>query len=146
MSWEDQIVECTPTEATKRSIRRGMRAHKESTREYGPSDEWDRRVIAQAIRAFALQGMPFSINDFRDLLPPVRTCLISRGFIDAQRDGLIEWRGRTTRSTLDSTKAAKVQVYVPLPNPARSGPRARVPQAAAPAPGTDVPLFDLAAS
>lgn len=146
MSWEDQIVECPPTEATKRSIRRGMRAHKEATLEYGPSDEWDRRVIAQAIRAFARQGKPFSINDFRHLLPAVRTCLISRGFIDAQRDGLIEWRGRTARSTLDSTKAAKVQVYVPLPNPARSGPRARFPQPPAPTAGADDPLFDLAAS
>lgn len=114
MSWEDHVVECTATAATKRAIRRGMRAHADATREYGPSDEWDKRVVYQAIKAFARQGEPFSINDFRDLLPAVRTCLISRAFIAAQKDGLIEWRGRVTPSTLDSTKAAKVQVYVPI--------------------------------
>lgn len=151
MNWEDEIVECPPTEETKRAIRRGLRAFEDSVREYGPSDEWDRRVIATVIRAFAAQGKPFSINDCREHLPKVRTALISRGFIAAQRDGLIEWRGRTTRSTLDSTKAAKVQVYVPVRDEAQ-------PPAMPPAPRRkpvlppisvdegDVALFDLEAS
>lgn len=151
MSWEDQIVECPPTEETKRAIRAGFRAFEESVHEYGPSDEWDRRVIAAVIRAFAAQGKPFSINDCRDHLPEVRKALISRGFIAAQRDGLIEWRGLTTRSNLDSTKAAKVQVYVPILDDARAPVTPPAPARKAPAPPAavdevDVALFDLEAS
>ncbi len=151
-SWEDQIVECPPTEDTKRAIRAGMRAHAEATREYGPSDEWDRRVIAKVIEAFAAQGQPFSINDCRDHLPVVRKALISRGFITAQRDGLIAWKGRVTPSSLESTKAASVKVYAPIRDDARAPvlpptPRRKdiPPPTAVDEPG-EATLFDLEAS
>ncbi len=152
MSWEDEIVECPPTEETKRAIRAGLRAFEESTREYGPSDEWDRRVIAAVIRAFAAQGQPFSINDCREHLPHVRKALISRGFIAAQRDGLIEWRGRVTPSNLESTKAASVKVYVPVRDDTRAPVLPPTSRRKIPAPPVAIdehdtlPLFDLEAS
>lgn len=152
MSWEEQIVECPPTEDTKRAIRAGLRAYNESVQEYGPSDEWDRRVIYRVIEAFAAQGKPFSINDCRSHIPEVRQCLISRGFIAAQRDGLIEWRGRTTRSTLGSTKAAKVQVYVPVLDAVRPTVTPPAPRRNTPGPATavdetgDVALFEMGAA
>lgn len=114
MSWEDTVVDTQPTEETKRAIRRGWDAYHASVFEYGPSDEWDRQVIDNAIRAMVQQREPFSVNSFRDLLPPVRTCLISRRLIAAQREGLIEWKGRVTPSNLESTKAASVKVYHPV--------------------------------
>ena len=77
------------------------------------ADVWDRRVIEQAILAVAREGRLFSVNDFRDLLPEVRTCLISRRLIAAQRAGWIKTVG-VTHSTLPSTKAARVSVYQPL--------------------------------
>lgn len=107
------IVECTPTDATRAAIAEGYARFEEATRSHGPSDDWDKAVIDQAIRAFARQGQAFSANDVRPLLPAVRTCLISRRFIVAQHDEIIEWTGTTTPSTLPSTKAAKVQVYRP---------------------------------
>lgn len=84
-----------------------------AVQEHGPADEWDRRVIEQAILAVAREGRRFSVNDFRDLLPEVRTCLISRRLIAAQRAGWIKTVG-VTHSTLPSTKAARVSVYQPL--------------------------------
>lgn len=50
----------------------------------------------------------------RPLLPEVRKCLISRRLIAAQKSGLIQYVG-VTPSTLPSTKAARVNVYRPLP-------------------------------
>ncbi|KAB2806956.1 hypothetical protein F9L07_28400 [Pimelobacter simplex] len=108
------IIECTPTGATRAAIEEGWRAHAAATEEHGPSDVWDRQVIDAAIRAFVRQGRPFSTNDFRDLLPEVRTCLISRRLIAAQRAGWIRRVG-ITPSTLKSTKAALVRVYAPIP-------------------------------
>lgn len=108
------IVECVPTARTRAAIAAGRRAYRASTEEHGPADEWDRRVIDRAIRAFVRQGQPFSVNDFRPLLPEVRKCLISRRLIAAQEDGLIRWTGRVTPSTLPSTKAARVNVYEPI--------------------------------
>ena len=74
---------------------------------------WDKQVIDQVIRAFVLQGKPFSANDMRPLLPEVRKCLISRRLIAAQRDGLVRSVG-ITYSTLKSTKGARVSVYAPI--------------------------------
>lgn len=152
MSWEDQVVDTQPTEETKRAIRKGLRAFEESTREYGPSDEWDRQVIDTAIRAMVQQREPFSVNSFRDLLPPVRTCLISRRLIAAQREGLIEWKGRVTPSNLESTKAASVKVYHPVLDDTREPampptPRRKdVPPPAAVDDVDEPALFDLEAS
>jgi hypothetical protein len=109
------IVECVPTARTRAAVAAGRRAHRAATEEHGPSDEWDRRVIDRAIRAFVRQGQPFSANDLRPLLPVVRKCLISRRLIEAQRTELITWTGRVTPSTLPSTKAARVNVYQPHP-------------------------------
>jgi hypothetical protein len=94
-------------------IRSAQLAHRISTAIHGPSDEWDRLVIARVIRYLATAGQPFSVNDARDYLPAVRTCLISRGFIAAQREGLLEKCGYTP-STLASTKGAVVAVYKPV--------------------------------
>lgn len=107
------VVECVPTDATRAAVAEGFKAFEAATREHGPADEWDRRVIDQAIRAFARQGQPFSANDIRPLLPVVRVCLISRRFIVARRDGILEWTGTITPSTLASTKAAGVKVWRP---------------------------------
>jgi hypothetical protein len=108
------IVAAPVSDEVRSAVNAGWAAYEVATREHGPSDEWDRRVIDQAIRAFAKQGRPFSVNDFRDLLPEVRKCLISRRLIAAQNDGLIRYVG-VTPSTLKSTKAARVNVYAPIP-------------------------------
>jgi hypothetical protein len=92
------VIECVPTAATRRAIRRGWKAYHDAVFEYGPSDEWDKRVIDQAIRAIAKQGQPFSVNDFRHLIPEVRACLISRRLIVAQHEGLIEFKTVTSTS------------------------------------------------
>jgi hypothetical protein len=112
------IIECTPTDETRAAIATGWALYEASTREHGPSDEWDKRVIDQAIRAFAEQGKPFSANDLRPLLPEVRKCLISRRLIAAQNAGWIRYGG-VTPSTLKSTKAARVNVYIPIPGALR---------------------------
>ncbi|RDZ48795.1 hypothetical protein C5C07_20535 [Haloferax sp. Atlit-4N] len=108
------IVECTPSAQTRRLVEAAWAEYHRSVQEYGPSDEWDRKVIDQAIRAMVKQGENFSVNDFRDLLPEVRKCLISRRLIAAQKDGLIEFTG-VTYSSLKSTKGAKVNIYRPVP-------------------------------
>lgn len=108
------IIECVPTDATRAAVQSGWDAYHRAVAEYGPADEWDRRVIDQCIRAFVKQGRPFSANDMRPLLPEVRKCLISRRLIQAQRDGLIRYVG-VTASTLESTKSARVNVYSPIP-------------------------------
>lgn len=112
------IIEAPPDGATRRRIAAAFRAYERSTAATGPADEWDNRVIDQAIRAMCLQGRPFSVNDFRDLLPPVRKCLISRRLIAAQRAGWVRPVG-VTHSTLPSTKAARVSVYQPIPGGTR---------------------------
>ncbi|WP_372733582.1 hypothetical protein [Nocardioides sp.] len=110
------VVEAPVSAGVRRAIARGRAAYEKATASTGPSDVWDNRVIDQAIYAFVRQGHPFSANDFRDLLPKVRKCLISRRLIQAQKDGLVVWTGRVTPSTLRSTKAAHVNVYEPLPD------------------------------
>lgn len=108
------VIESPPTPHTRELVEAAWAEYHHSVQEYGPSDEWDRQVIDQAIRAIALQGRPFSVNDFRDLLPEVRRCLISRRLIAAQRNGWIRYGG-VTCSTLRSTKGARVSVYIPIP-------------------------------
>jgi hypothetical protein len=111
------IIECIPTEDTRRLVADGWAAYEAATAEHGPADEWDRRVIDQAIHAFALQSKPFSANDLRPLLPEVRKCLISRRLIKAQTDEVIRHVGYTA-STLPSTKSHPVKVYRALPGAA----------------------------
>lgn len=107
------IIVAPVTDKVRALVETGWSAYHAAVQEHGPSDEWDRRVIDQAIRAFVLQGKPFSANDLRPLLPEVRKCLISRRLIVAQNDGLIRYVG-VTPSTLKSTKAARVNVYAPM--------------------------------
>lgn len=114
------IVECPPTTYTRELVQAAWAEYHRTVQEHGAADEHDKWVIDQAIRAMVLQGGRWSINDFRDLLPEVRKCLISRRLIAAQRDGLIESVG-VTYSTLKSTKGARVSVYQPVPGALTTG-------------------------
>lgn len=53
------------------------------------ADEQDRRVIDQAIRAFAANHRPFSANDLRPMLPVVRKSLLGSRFLAAAKRGEI---------------------------------------------------------
>lgn len=108
------VIDTPISDETRAAIAEGWAAYEAATAEHGPSDEWDRRVIDQVIRHLARQGRPFSANTMRPLLPEVRTCLISRRLIAAQNAGWIRYVG-VTPSTLKSTKAARVNVYAPIP-------------------------------
>lgn len=108
------VIECPVSDETRRALEAGWAAYQAATETHGRTDEWDNRVIRQCIRAFVLQGKPFSANDMRNVLPEVRKCLISRRLIEAQKDGLIRRVGFTP-STLASTKCALVRVYAPIP-------------------------------
>ena len=107
------VVESVLTDEARALVAAAWSRYEASVAEYGAADEWDRRVIDEAILAVARMGRRFSVNDFRDLLPEVRKCLISRRLIAAQRAGWVRMVG-VTRSTLPSTKAARVSVYQPL--------------------------------
>lgn len=107
------IVACEPTAETRAKISAAWADYHASVAEYGPGDDWDRRIIDEVIDCFVRQGRPFSANSMRDLLPAVRKCLISRRLIVAQNTGLIRYVG-VTPSTLKSTKGARVNVYAPV--------------------------------
>lgn len=72
---------------------------------------WDRKIIDQAIKAFARQGRPFSSNDLRELLPDVRPALIGARFLAASNAGRIRKVGLTP-STKKNTHAKDVAVWV----------------------------------
>lgn len=108
------VIECSPNQHTRELVEAAWARYHDSVQESGPADERDRAVIDAAIRGMALQGKPFSVNDFRHLLPDeVRKALISRRLIAAQHAGWIRYVG-VTASTLRSTKAARVSVYAPI--------------------------------
>lgn len=78
------------------------------------SSEWEKAVIDQAILAMAEKPVRFSANDFRDLLPEVRT----RKLI-GQRCGDLSKRKPPpivkvdeTISTDEGTHAKKINVYI----------------------------------
>ena len=75
-------------------------------------DAIDKGVIDLVIEHHASLGLPFSANNLREDLPPVRNALISRRLIAAQNRGLIVKTGYTP-STLASTHGAVVAVYTP---------------------------------
>ena len=104
------IVACAPTEETRARVQVAWDEYDKAVQVEGPADEWDRACIDRVIRAFAAQGHPFSTNDLRDLLPPVRKALISHRLRVANRDGLIRRVGKTP-STLKSTHAHEINVY-----------------------------------
>lgn len=108
------LIEAPVSDEVRAAVATGWADYERATRESGPTDEWDRQAIDLVIRAFARQGKPFSANDIRPWLPAgIRKCLISRRFIAAQNDGVLRYVG-VTKSTLKSTKAARVNVYAPI--------------------------------
>lgn len=99
--------------AARAEVEHAWSIYHATVQEHGPADAWDRSVIDRVILAVAREGRRFSVNDFRHLLPEVRTCLISRRLLAAQRAGWIRTVG-VTHSTLPSTKAARVSLYQPI--------------------------------
>ncbi|NUO57277.1 MAG: hypothetical protein HOV78_11465 [Hamadaea sp.] len=117
------IIDTPVSDEVRAAVASGWAAYKAATAEAGAHDSLDqqvmdavdKRVIDDVIHAFVRQGRPFSANAIRPHLPAgVRKCLISRRLIAAQNDGLIRYVG-VTPSTLASTKAARVNVYAPIP-------------------------------
>lgn len=104
------IVACAPTEETRARVQVAWDEYDKAVQVEGPADEWDRACIDRVIRAFAAQGHPFSVNDFRELLPRVRNALISHRLRAAMNAGVITRVGKTP-STLKSTHAHEINVY-----------------------------------
>ncbi len=106
------IITCPTSDETRRLVEVAWDEHDRAVRSDGPADDWDKLVIDKVIHAFAAQGRPFSANDLRELLPPVRKALISHRLRVAHKDGLIRRVGKTP-STLKSTHAHEINVYAP---------------------------------
>lgn len=79
--------------------------------ETGDQADWDRKLIDQAIAAFAITGEPFSANDLRDLLPDVRTTLMGSRFYAASVREEIRKVGDAT-STKKNTHAKPVALWI----------------------------------
>lgn len=67
-------------------------------------------IESRALGLALTGGGPFSVNDFRELLPRVRNALISHRLRAAQHAGVIRRVGKTP-STLKSTHAHEINVY-----------------------------------
>ena len=104
------IVACAPTEETRARVQVAWDEYDKAVQVDGPSDIWDKLVIDRVIYAMAAQGQPFSVNDFRELLPRVRNALISHRLRAAMNAGVITRVGKTP-STLKSTHAHEINVY-----------------------------------
>lgn len=87
----------------------GMAAAEEADR-----DGWDRKVIDQAIEAYAKTEERFSINELRELLPDVRSALIGSRFMAASVGGRIRRVGLTP-STKKNTHGKDVAVWLGVP-------------------------------
>lgn len=72
---------------------------------------WDKKLIDQAIDAFARQGRPFSANDVRELLPDVRPALMGARFLAAANRGDIRPVGLVS-STKRTTHAKRIALWV----------------------------------
>lgn len=75
------------------------------------SDDWQRSVIDEAIRAWADTGRMFSANHVRPMLPEVRKALIGARFLAAAKAGLIVRRGYEP-SNDQATHAHPVAVWI----------------------------------
>lgn len=106
------IIVCPATDETRARVAAAWSEYEAAIADGSPADVWDKAVIDRVIHALAQQGRPFSANDFRELLPQVRTALISRRLIVAQNDGVIRRVGKTP-STLKSTHGHDINVYAP---------------------------------
>lgn len=104
------IVACAPTEETRARVQVAWDEYDRAVFVDGPADEHDKLVIDRVIYAMAAQGQPFSVNDFRELLPRVRNALISHRLRAAMNAGVITRVGKTP-STLKSTHAHEINVY-----------------------------------
>ena len=104
------IIVCPTTDETRRLVEVAWNEYDRAVQVDGPADDWDKLCIDKVIHAFAGQGRPFSVNDFRELLPPVRNALISHRLRAAQHAGVISRVGKTP-STLKSTHAHEINVY-----------------------------------
>lgn len=82
--------------------------------ELADSSGWDRKVIDQAIDAYALTGERFSSNELRELLPEVRSALIGTRFMAASVGGRIRRVGLTP-STKKNTHGKDVAVWLGVP-------------------------------
>lgn len=74
-------------------------------------DGWDRKVIDQAILAYAKLGAPFSSNTIRPLLPEVRSALIGARFMAASVRGDIRRVGAEP-STKKNTHSKDVALWI----------------------------------
>lgn len=78
------------------------------------SDQWDRDVIDQALRAVRQRGARFSANDVRPLLPPgVRPALVGARFMAASRREEIRKVGWVA-STDPGTHAHPIALWEPM--------------------------------
>ena len=100
-------------EETRRRVEVAWDEYDKAVQVEGPADVWDKRVIDRVIYAMAAQGHPFSVNDFRELLPSVRMSLLPGRIRVALHDELIRRVGKTP-STLKSTRGHEINVYAPV--------------------------------
>lgn len=75
--------------------------------------DWDKRLIEQAIYLFGEDGRAFSMNTFRDLLPPMAHGVAGRVFLSLlnRKEKPLEEVG-TVRSTATSTHRKRIGVYI----------------------------------
>lgn len=106
------IIVCPTTDETRRLVEVAWNEYDRAVQVDGPADDWDKLVIDKVIHAFAMQGRPFSANDFRELLPSVRMSLLPGRIRVALHDELIRRVGKTP-STLKSTRGHEINVYAP---------------------------------
>lgn len=78
-----------------------------------PDADWDKKLIEQAVYLFGEDGRAFSMNTFRDLLPPMAHGVAGRAFLSMlfRKDSPIEEIG-TIRSTSVSTHRKRIGVYI----------------------------------
>lgn len=78
-----------------------------------PDGDWDKRLIEQAIYIFGQDGRAFSMNTFRDLLPPMAHGVAGRVFLSLlnRKNKPLEEVG-TVRSTSATTHRKRIGVYV----------------------------------
>ena len=126
--WHDDVVQITGgdhmtrpvivaplLEETRHLIEAAWAVWDASVTADNPADVRDKKIIDDAILAFARQGRPFGANDVRNVLPPeVRKSLFPGRFRAAMNSGWVR-HGGYTPSTLKSTRGARVCVYIPIP-------------------------------
>jgi hypothetical protein len=75
--------------------------------------DWDRNLIEQAVKYFGADGRPFSMNDFRHLLPDMAhgtAGLVIRAMACRKTDGIVEID--KVKSTSGPTHGKDIGLYV----------------------------------